>query len=59
MIHIGSYDTMSYSTYSRIKNYIKDNKLTICGDVYEEEMINYITEQNLNNFVIRISVPIA
>ncbi|MCW3792653.1 MerR family transcriptional regulator [Paenibacillus sp. LS1] len=58
MTHKGFYDTMATDTYPQIKKYIEANHLTICGDVYEEEILNYLTERNSDDFVIRISVAV-
>lgn len=58
MDHIGSYDTMPY-TYAAIKKFISSKGMQVCGDVYEMEMLNYLTEEDPDNFIIRISVGVS
>lgn len=59
MLHRGYYDTMSTDSYPVIKAFIQEKGLTVCGDIYEEDLQNYLTEQNSEHFIIRISVPVA
>lgn len=58
MDHKGSYETMK-NTYAKLKQFVVDNQLSINGDVYEVDLLNYLTEKNTDNFVIRISVSVA
>ncbi|MGG4495019.1 MerR family transcriptional regulator [Brevibacillus reuszeri] len=56
--HIGSYESMS-STYTTLKKYINSTGLQVCTNVYEVEMLNYLTEEDPDNFIIRISVGVS
>ncbi|WDH80676.1 MerR family transcriptional regulator [Paenibacillus urinalis] len=58
MDHVGSYETMN-TTYSRLKEFITSQNRRITGQVYEEDLLNYVTEKDHNNFIIRISVGIS
>lgn len=37
---------------------IKEQGLTICGDAYEEYLLNILATQNSRNFVTKISVAV-
>lgn len=56
--HIGSYESMP-STYATLKKYINSKGLNVSTDVYEVEMLNYLTEKDPDNFIIRISVGVS
>lgn len=56
--HVGSYNSMT-NTYLKLQEYIRDNDLEISGNSYEEEVLNYFTEKNPDNFIIRISVGVS
>ncbi|MFF2090079.1 MerR family transcriptional regulator [Paenibacillus sp. NPDC058174] len=58
MDHKGSCETKS-STYSKIKQFIKEKGLIISGDVYEVEIMNHLAEENPDKYVIRISVGVS
>ncbi|WP_150271269.1 MerR family transcriptional regulator [Paenibacillus tepidiphilus] len=58
MDHRGSYESMPVS-YGQMKNFIRTNGMRVSGNVYEVERVNYLTEKNPDNYVIRISVEVA
>lgn len=57
MNHKGSYETMP-ETYSILKKYIESSGMAICGDAYAMELLNYFTEKNPNDYILRISIGI-
>ncbi|MCM3781431.1 MerR family transcriptional regulator [Neobacillus mesonae] len=58
MDHMGSYESMA-ETYSKIKAFIRSKGMEVSGDVYEVDLLNYLTEENPDNFVIRISAGVS
>lgn len=55
--HKGSY-TSPFDAYEPFLRKLKENGLTICGDAYEEYLLDKLTVQNTNDFMIKISVPV-
>lgn len=58
MDHKGSYESIP-ETYSVINKYIEINGKFICGDVYMIDLLNYFSEINPENYIIRISVEVS
>lgn len=53
----GDYGCTNY-IYKELIRYAKENRLTLDGNVYEEYLIDELSEQNPNEFVLKISVKI-
>ncbi|MVO98242.1 MerR family transcriptional regulator [Paenibacillus lutrae] len=58
MDHKGSYETLT-ETCSIIKKYIGRNGMKVCGNAYTMDLLNYFSEQNPNDYVIRVSVEVS
>lgn len=58
MDHRGSYETMPH-TYAILKDFIRSKGLSISGNIYETELLNYLAEKNPDQFIIRISVGVS
>ncbi|PKQ89427.1 hypothetical protein CXK86_20490 [Paenibacillus sp. BGI2013] len=56
--HAGSYESLP-ATYKRIQEHITANGLELIENMCEEELNNYLTYKDLNNFIIRISVGVS
>ena len=44
--------------YKQMLEYIKENNLEICGDVYEEYPLNEVCISDKNNYLIRLLIPV-
>lgn len=53
----GDYGKTNY-IYDDLLNYARKNNLKLCGNVYEEYLIDELSEKNPNNFVLKILVKI-
>ncbi len=53
----GSYESI-VDFYKGFMRKIKEQGLTICGDAYEEYLLNILATQNSRNFVTKISVAV-
>lgn len=53
----GDYGKTNY-IYEALRQYAKENGLTLGGNVYEEYLIDELSEQNPSDFVLKISVKI-
>ncbi|MNB72919.1 HTH-type transcriptional activator mta [compost metagenome] len=58
MDHKGSYETLEH-TYVALKAFIQSEGLAVCGAAYEMDLYNYFTENNPEQFVIRISIHVC
>ena len=56
--HKGPYDTIADS-YEKLFGYIHDKKLSIIGNAYEFELINFLTARDPKNFIVRIAIEVA
>ncbi|MDL2214285.1 MerR family transcriptional regulator [Clostridia bacterium OttesenSCG-928-O13] len=45
--------------YARLFAYLKARDLVLCGDVYEEYLINEISTQEPEDYLFRVSMPVA
>lgn len=45
--------------YRRISDFIRDNNLLICGNAYEEYLINEISTQNPDDYLFRVAVQVS
>ena len=55
--HKGSRENISAS-YEKLKSYIMQNQLTIIGNGYEFELLNYMTTGNPENYIIEIAIEV-
>lgn len=46
------------SLYKRLLDYIGQNKLEICGDIYEEYPLNEVCIADDTNYLIRVMIPV-
>lgn len=53
----GSYESI-VDFYKGFMRKIKEQGFTICGDAYEEYLLNILATQNSRNFVTKISVAV-
>lgn len=44
--------------YSRLLEYINENGLAICGDAYEEYLLNEMSTQNEDEYLVRIEIMV-
>ncbi|MNP81905.1 hypothetical protein D3C76_1803880 [compost metagenome] len=58
MEHRGSYESMPV-TYALLKQYIQAQSLTICGHAYAVELLSYFTENNPDDYIIKIYVEVC
>lgn len=58
LYHKGGYDTL-YETYRRMKSEIEEKGYKIAGNIYEEDVIDYLSGEEEDNFVMRVSVPVS
>lgn len=45
--------------YQKLMRYIEENKLQICGNAYEEYLIDEIAEENPNRYLLQIAVQVG
>lgn len=57
MYHQGDYDTL-YETYQKLKEKIEDMGYRIAGNLYEEDVIDYLAESNPENYILKISLQV-
>lgn len=57
IVHHGSYSTIDQS-FLQLEAYIKQQKLTICGNSYSDDLINYFASQTDENFLTKISIHV-
>ncbi|WP_237774891.1 hypothetical protein [Clostridioides difficile] len=50
MYHQGSYDSL-YKTYQNMKNQLEEQGYHIVGNIYEEDLIDYLSEHNAENYI--------
>ncbi len=55
--HQGSYDDL-YKSYEKLLSFIKENNYEIKGNSYEENFLDFKTE-NVNNFLVKVSIFIG
>ena len=53
----GYYDK-TYIVYKKILNFINKNKLTISGCSYEQVLIDEFVTPNIDDYIIKISIPV-
>lgn len=56
--HKGGYDTL-HRTYRRLKQEIEAKGYQIIGNIYEEDVIDYLSEEKEDNYVMKVSVPVS
>lgn len=57
MYHQGNYDSL-YQTYQNMKKRLEAQGYHIIGNIYEEDMIDYLSEHNAENYIQKISVQV-
>ncbi len=57
LFHRGSYESL-YTAYQNVVSSIEELDYSICGNIYEEDVINYFSEQNPERFILKISLHI-
>jgi effector-binding domain-containing protein/DNA-binding transcriptional MerR regulator len=57
MYYRGSYDA-AIEVYPDIKSRIEDMGYRVCGDFYQEDQLYFLSEQDINNYVVKILVPV-
>lgn len=58
MLHKGPYSTLPHS-YGIMKAYIRQKGLRICGNAYEYDMVSYLATQEVEDYVIQISIQVC
>ncbi|MHA6483270.1 MerR family transcriptional regulator [Paenibacillus sp. strain BS8-2] len=58
MDHKGTYESAP-NTFEIIKTFIDTNELQVKGDAYSVDLLNYYSEKNPENFLLRMMVRIA
>lgn len=58
MDHKGSYESIPI-TFNAMKQFIDREGLTVNGDAYSVDLLNYYSEKNPDNFLLRMMVGIA
>lgn len=56
--HYGRHQDLPQS-YEKLMSYIQEQGLQVCGNAYETELIEYVREQNVSDFVIEIAVEVS
>lgn len=56
--YIKGYYDKSFLLYDKMMNYAEENNIKIIGDGYEEALIDEISSNERNNYVLKISIPI-
>lgn len=57
ILHEGYYDTIDAS-FEILLKYIKDHDYEVCGNAYEYEIHNYFTVENLEQYLISLSIQV-
>lgn len=57
MYHQGNYDSL-YQTYQDMKKQLEEQGYHIIGNIYEEDLIDYLSEHNAENYIQKISMQI-
>ncbi|AFL98780.1 putative transcriptional regulator [Desulfitobacterium dehalogenans ATCC 51507] len=61
-LYVIGYEYTSYgqtdALYSRIKKYINDNGLNICGDIYTEYILDEVVMQNPKNYLAQVAIQV-
>ena len=55
--HKGGYDMLPKS-YVALVNYIKENRLSIIGDAYEQEILSYLSVEDPSDYIIQIAIQV-
>lgn len=55
--HQGNYDSLK-EVYEKIYNQIKDKGYEVDGNIYEEDLIDYFSENNPEKFILKISLQV-
>ena len=55
--HKGSYESMD-SSYEKLKDFIKKQGFSICGNAYEHELLSYFAVPDPGEYVIQICIQV-
>ena len=58
MYHQGDYDSL-YKTYENMKNQLEGQAYGVIGNIYEEDLIDYLSERDPEKYVQKISVQVV
>lgn len=58
LYHQGGYETLA-SAYQTLVGWVRDNGYTIAGDLYEEDLLHFMSTQNPKDYVMKISLKIC
>lgn len=57
IVHRGAYESFD-DGYRLLLNYIKEQKLEVCGDGYVYDLVSYLVGGIGGNYVVRIEIPV-
>jgi len=57
LYHQGGYETLA-GAYKILVSWVRDNGYTIGGDLYEEDLLHYMSTRNPADYIMKISVKI-
>jgi len=57
MYHKGDYDTLS-QTYKKMKELLEQQNYRIAGNLYEIDIIDYLSESNPDNYVLKVAIQV-
>ena len=57
MYHKGDYDTL-HETYEKMKKLLDEQGYRIIGNLYEIDVIDYLSERNPDNYVLKIAIQV-
>lgn len=57
LLHKGPADSFG-TAWQQLLNYVKEQKLTICGNAYVHDLISYLASGSAEDFVLKISVQV-
>ena len=55
--HKGGYDMLPKS-YEVLANYIKENRMSITGNAYEQEILSYLAAEEPSDYIIQIAIQV-
>lgn len=58
LYHHGNYDTLDQA-YTFLMEWLAQHNLRPAGDVYEDDLLYYLSQSNPDDYVMKISVPVA
>ena len=58
LYHHGGYDSLDQA-YIQLFDYLTSHNLSPASDIYEEDLLYYLSQPGTNDYVMKISVPVA